>query len=65
MERHRVDADPDLTFNFDAAPDPDLTPSFTQVGESKKDMTLIHSGVSLHCFIFLLSVIGFKMFSLF
>jgi hypothetical protein len=28
-------------------------------------MTFIQSGASLHCFIFLLSVIGFKIFSLF
>ncbi len=65
MERNRVDVDPDLTFNFEAAPDPDPTQSFTHVGESEKEMTFIHSGASLHCLIFLLSVIGVKNSSIF
>jgi hypothetical protein len=31
MDRHRVDADPDPTFHFNAGPDPDPTLSFNML----------------------------------
>jgi hypothetical protein len=32
-DRHRFDADPDLTFHLDANPDPNPSPSFIHVGK--------------------------------
>jgi hypothetical protein len=56
VDRHRVDADPDLdpTIHFDADPDPnpDRTPSFKHVGSQNFFFTFMHSSVSLLCFIF-------------
>ncbi len=65
-DRHRFDADPDPdpTFYFDGDPDPDPNSnpnpnsSYTQVGKSD------FFYVSLHCFIFLFSVIGVINFSI-
>jgi hypothetical protein len=66
VDRHRFDADPDPTFYFDVDPDPDPYPtsSYKQVGKSKFFLTFIHSNASLHCFIFLISVIGVVIFSI-
>jgi hypothetical protein len=65
---HRVDADPDpgITFFLDPDPatDPDPTPCFTHVEQTNKKFTLIHSNDSLHCFIFLVSVIGDRIFNI-
>jgi hypothetical protein len=60
LDRHHIDADPDLTFHFDADPDlnPDPTPSFTHVGKSEFFSSFIHSSANLHSLIFLVIVIG-------
>jgi hypothetical protein len=48
MKWHRVDADPDQTFYFDADPDPDpnLTSIFTHVGKFRIFLTFIHSSAT-------------------
>jgi hypothetical protein len=71
VNRHRFgadpDGDPDPTFHFDADPDPDTksnpdpTLIFTHVGKSENVFTAISC---LHCFIFLVSVIGVIMFNI-
>jgi hypothetical protein len=57
VDRHCFDAntDPDPTFHFDANPDPNPTPRFTQ--KSEIFLLFFHSGASLHCFMFFVSVI--------
>jgi uncharacterized membrane protein len=73
VDRHRFDADPDPTFHFAAYPDPDPTPSFTHVGISDFFdifysliflISFIYSTVSLHIFIFLVSVLGALIFNI-
>jgi hypothetical protein len=59
VDRHRFDADPDPTFHFDADPDPDRTLRFIQ--KNGTFFTFIHSIVSLHNFMFLISDIGNKI----
>jgi hypothetical protein len=55
-------------FNFDADsdpnPDPAPTTSFTHDGKSEIFFSFIHSSASLHCFIFLVSVIGVTIFNI-
>jgi hypothetical protein len=53
VDRHRFDADPDPIFHFDAYPEWKIRIFFT----------FINSIVSLHCFIFLVSVINVKIFN--
>ncbi len=62
VNRLRLDADPDPTFHFDADPDPDPNPRFTHVRTIF--FTFIHSCASLHCFIFLVSVIFVIIFNI-
>ncbi len=57
MDRHSFDADPDPTFQFDAYQDPDPFPIFTDVGKPEILLIFLHSSASLHCFIFLFSII--------
>ncbi len=57
MDRHRLDADPDPTFHFDADSGPDPTPNFTHVGKLEIFLDFIAIRVSI-VFIFLLSVSG-------
>ncbi len=55
MDLHRIDADLDLTFHFDANLNPDLTPKFYIVSENlEKISNFIHSTVK---FIFIISFI--------
>ncbi len=70
MDGHRSDADPDPTFHFDPYPDTtfhfyadqdsdsDSAPRFTHVGISKFFDFYAQQYQSLHCFVFLVSVIG-------
>ncbi len=57
VDRNRADADPDLTFHFDAHPNTDPTPNFTHLRKSNLFWASNHSRASLHCLIFLISVI--------
>jgi hypothetical protein len=59
VDWHRFDADPDSdpTFNINADPAPGFTP-LEHVGKSELVLTFMHSSASLHCFIFLATVIG-------
>jgi hypothetical protein len=59
VDRHRVDDDPDQdpTFHFDADPDPTPSLTHTRIGQSEFFYTFIHINDSLHCFIFLVSVV--------
>ncbi len=56
VDRHRVDADPDLypTFYFDADsdPDPDPSPRFTHVGIPKFFLVLLLPGVPVYSVLF-------------
>jgi hypothetical protein len=58
VDWHRFDADPDLdpTFNINSDPAPGSTP-LEHVGKSELKLTFMHSSASLHCFIFLATVI--------
>ncbi len=56
LDRHRFDADPDPTFYFDADPD------FPYAGKFHF-FPFFHSSASLHCFVFLVSVIGVVIFN--
>jgi hypothetical protein len=64
---HRFDADPDpdQAFYFDGDPDPDPTSSYIQKLENHKKFASLRSIANLHCFFFLISVIGVKIFSIF
>ncbi len=55
MDPHRLDADPDPTFPFDADLDP--TPSL-HMKKSQVFFFTLFKAASLHCFIFLVSVIS-------
>ncbi len=68
MDRHLFDAEPNSTFHFDADPDQNLGPDpiliFTYgmlENHNFLKLKLIHSSASLHCFIFLVIVTGFKI----
>jgi hypothetical protein len=60
VDPHRFDADPfpDPTFYFDADPDPDPYPDPTQ------SFSHMFTAASLHCFDFLVSVIGVIVFNI-
>jgi hypothetical protein len=68
VDRHRIDAnpDPDQDPTFLANSDPDLDPSpcFTHIEKSETFLTSIHISASLHCFIFLASIIGVTIFNI-
>ncbi len=65
MDQHHVDADPDPTFHFDANPDSYPVPADSlTLAEKSYFFLLIHSSASLHCFIFLVSVIGVIIFNI-
>jgi hypothetical protein len=57
VDPYRFDADPDLTFHFDAEPDPDPFLNFTHVKKSDFFNLFIRSSTSLPGLIFLVSVI--------
>jgi hypothetical protein len=56
-DRCGSDADPDPALHFDADPDPDSIASFTHITENHNFLNTFLSSASLHCFIFLASVI--------
>ncbi len=71
MDRHRLNAGPDQdpTFQFDADtdpnPDPDPTPIFTNDEKYEFFKTFFTSvPCSLHCFIFLISVMTVIIFNI-
>jgi hypothetical protein len=73
VDRYHFNADPDQepTFHFDADPDPDQDadldpdhiPQILHMMEIDIFFTFIPSNASLHCFIFLISVIDAKIFN--
>jgi len=63
VDRHLFDGDLDLTFHVDADRDPDHTPNFTHLRKSNLFWTSNHSSASLHCLIFLISVIICNIYS--
>jgi hypothetical protein len=67
VDRRRFDVDPDTIIYFKADPytDWDPTPSFTNGVKSETVLTFIQISDSLNCFIFLVSVIGVKIFQYF
>ncbi len=60
VDRHRFDADPDLTFHFDANPDTDPTPNFTHIGKLEIFLDFIAVAVSV---VLSFSIIGAIIFN--